>query len=167
MRTNPRRIFLKSAAFGVGYAILGIDTGLAMRGDQTEKPPPIAGEIVKEFVIAGHGKIDHVKQMLGETPTLLNAVWDWGGGDYESAIEGAGHVGNREIAEYLLSRGARLNVFAAAMLGRIDIVKSTLTTFPDLKTSKGPHGLMLIHHATKGGDQAKEVLEYLKEIGAT
>ncbi|HMJ67266.1 MAG TPA: hypothetical protein VK508_00140 [Cyclobacteriaceae bacterium] len=167
MSTNPRRIFLKSAAFGAGYAILGITRGLAMRPDQKEKPPPIAGEIVKEFVGAGHGKFDRVQQMLAETPNLLNASWDWGGGDYESAIEGAGHMGNREIAEYLLSRGARLNIFAAAMLGKIDIVKSTLTAFPELKTSKGPHGIMLLQHATKGGDQAKEVLEYLKEIGAT
>jgi hypothetical protein len=166
MENNHRRLFLKSAAFGVGYAVLGIDTGFATPW-QKEKPPPIAGEIVKEFVIAGHGKLDRVKEMLAERPGLLNAVWDWGGGDYESAIEGAGHVGNREIAEYLLALGARLNVFAAAMLGRIDIVKPTLAAFPELKTSKGPHGLMLIHHATKGGDQAKEVLEYLKEIGAT
>lgn len=165
MENNHRRIFLKSAAVGAGYAILGLDTAFA--NYQKEKPPPIAGEIVKEFVIAGHGNLAKVKEMLAGQPNLLNASWDWGGGDFESAIEGAGHVGNREIVEYLLSIGARLNVFAAAMLGRIDIVKPTLTAFPGLKTSKGPHGLMLIHHATKGGDQAKEVLEYLKEIGAT
>jgi hypothetical protein len=164
MEQNRRRIFLKSAAFGVGYAVVGIDTGF---GFQKENPPPIAGDLVKEFVIAGHGNIQKVKEMLAQQPNLLNAVWDWGEGDYESAIEGAGHVGNREIAEFLLSQGARLNVFAAAMLGRIDIVRSTLTAFPGIKTSKGPHGLMLLHHATKGGDQAREVLEYLKEIGAS
>lgn len=167
MGYNHRRIFLKSAALGAGYAVLGLDTGFAAPAYQKEKPPPIAGELVKEFVIAGHGNLQKVKEMLDQQPNLLNAAWDWGGGDYESAIEGAGHVGNRDLAEYLLSKGARMNVFAAAMLGRIDIVKSTLTAFPELKTSKGPHGLMLLHHATKGGDQAKEVLEYLKEIGAT
>jgi hypothetical protein len=161
MNYNRRR-FLKSAAV---TALLG--GGLATAQNKQEKPPPIAGELVKEFVIAGHGNLQKVKEMLEQYPTLLNATWDWGGGDYETAIEGAGHVGNREVAEYLLARGARLNMFAAAMLGRIEIVKSTLTAFPDLKTSKGPHGLMLIHHATKGGEQAKEVLEYLREIGAT
>lgn len=164
---NHRRIFLKSLAAGAGYAVMGVDTALAIPNYQKEKPPPIAGDLVKEFVIAGHGNLAKVKEMLATQPNLLNATWDWGGGDYETAIEGAGHVGNREIAEYLLQQGARINVFAAAMLGRIDIVKATLTAFPDLKTSKGPHGLMLIHHATKGGDQAKEVLEYLKGIGAT
>lgn len=166
MEKNHRRIFLKSVAVGTGYTILGLHSTLASNY-QKEKPPPIAGELVKEFVIAGHGNVAKVKEMLAAQPSLLNSTWDWGGGDYETAIEGAGHVGNREIAEYLLSQGARINVFAAAMLGRIDIVKATLTAFPELKTSKGPHGLMLLHHATKGGDQAKEVLEYLKEIGAT
>ena len=134
---------------------------------QTEKPAPLQGDVVKDFVIAGHGNLQKVKDMLTQTPGLLNSSWDWGGGDFETALEGAGHMGNREIAEYLLSRGARVNIFAAAMLGKIEIVKATLTAFPDLKTSKGPHGLMLIHHATKGGDQSREVLEYLKTIGAS
>ncbi|HZY79510.1 MAG TPA: hypothetical protein VFE50_08310 [Cyclobacteriaceae bacterium] len=154
-----RRIFLSS--------LIGISGGYAFAQTKQEKPPPIAGDLVKEFVIAGHGNLQKVKEMLEQQPNLLNASWDWGNGDYETAIEGAGHVGNREVAEYLLGRGARLNMFAAAMLGKIDIVRSTLTVFPDLKTSKGPHGLMLIHHATKGGEQAKEVLEYLKQIGAS
>jgi len=135
--------------------------------DQQEKPPALPPDLVRDFVIAGHGNFQKVKDMLTQTPGLLNATWDWGGGDFETALEGAGHMGNREIAEYLLSYGARINVFAAAMLGKIDVVKSTLTSFPDLKTSKGPHGLMLIHHASKGGDQAKEVLEYLKSVGAS
>jgi hypothetical protein len=135
--------------------------------DQQEKPPALAPGLVKEFVKVGHSDLQKVKDMLAETPSLLNASWDWGGGDFESALEGAGHMGDRAIAEFLLSKGARMNVFAAAMLGKIDIVRSTLTAFPDLKSSKGPHGLMLIHHATKGGEQAKEVLEYLKGIGAT
>jgi len=132
---------------------------------QKTRPDPLPGDLVKEFVIAGHGNLQRIKEMLAQQPGLLNAVWDWGGGDYESAIEGAGHVGNREIAEYLLEQGARLNMFCAAMLGKIEIVKSTLTAFPNLKTTKGPHGLMLLHHATKGG--SKEMLDYLNEIGAT
>jgi hypothetical protein len=85
---------------------------------------------------------------------------------WAAALEAAGHVGNRDIAGFLLSKGARMNVFCAAMLGRLDIVKSVLKAFPDLKTSGGPHGLKLIHHATKGGDGAKKVLAYLQKIGA-
>jgi ankyrin repeat protein len=147
-----KREFLKMAVF-------------APFGFIQEKAPALPADLVKDFVIAGHGNLQKVKDLLSQQAGLLNASWDWGNGDFETALEGAGHVGNREIAEFLLSRGARMNVFAAAMLGRIDIVKATLTAFPDLKTSKGPHGLMLLHHATKGG--SVEMLEYLKEIGAS
>lgn len=150
-----------------------VTSGLALAGtsakaaDQQERPAAIQADLVRDFVIAGHGNLVKVKEMLDATPGLLNATWDWGGGDFETAIGGAGHMGNREIAEYLLSKGARLDLFQAAMLGKLDIVKSILTAWPELKTSKGPHGIMLIHHATKGGEQAKEVLDYLKSIGAS
>jgi hypothetical protein len=156
-----KREFLKSAVVGVSGISLFSFTNL-----QQERPPALAPELVKDFVTAGHHDLQKVKDMLTQQPSLLNAVWDWGGGDFESALEGAGHMGNRDIAGYLVSKGARMNVFCAAMLGKIDIVKSILTAFPDLKTSKGPHGLMLLHHATKGGEPAKEVLDYLKSIGA-
>lgn len=123
---------------------------------------PLKPELVKEFVIAGHGNLEKTKQMLEANPGLLNASWDWGNGDFEEAIEGAGHVGNREIALYLINKGARFNLFVAAMLGKIEIVKSMIEPYPELITSKGPHGLDLIHHATKGGEPAVEVLNYLK-----
>ena len=104
--------------------------------------------------------------MLEKEPGLLNSCWDWGGGDFETALEGAGHMGNKDIANFLLSKGARMNIFCAAMLGRLDVVKAVLSAYPELKTSKGPHGLQLLHHATKGGVEAAPVLEYLKSIGA-
>ena len=133
---------------------------------QQTKPDPIDKELVKQFVIAGHNDLDKVKLLLQQQPGLLNACWDWGGGDFETALEGAGHMGRKDIAVYLIENGARMNIFCAAMLGRIDIVKTTLAAFPQLKTSKGPHGLQLLHHAKKGGDDALAVLEYLNSIGA-
>jgi len=118
-------------------------------------------------VIKGHGDFTRTEELLNEHPGLLNVSWDWGGGDYEMAVEGAGHVGNREIAEFLLARGARVTLFVAAMLGRIEIVKPMLTAFPKQIQAKGPHGLGLVHHAKRGGEQAKEVLEYLQSVGAS
>jgi hypothetical protein len=59
-----------------------------------------------------------------------------------------------------------MNIFCAAILGRLDVVKAILSVYPELKTSKGPHGLQLLHHAAKGGAEAARVLEYLKSIGA-
>jgi hypothetical protein len=130
-----------------------------------EKPPPLKPELVKEFVGAGHGNLEKTKQMLSANPGLLNASWDWGNGDFEEAIEGAGHMGNRDIALYLIGQGARFNLFVAAMLGQLDIVKPILESYPDLLKSKGPHGLGLIHHATKGGEQSVAVLNYLQSKG--
>ncbi len=129
---------------------------------KAQEKVPLKPDLVKEFVIAGHGNFEKTKLMLEANPGLLNASWDWGNGDFEEAIEGAGHVGNREIAFYLINKGARFTIFVAAMLGKIEIVKSMIEPYPELVKSKGPHGLDLIHHATKGGENAIEVLNYLK-----
>jgi hypothetical protein len=135
-------------------------------GTKKPKGDPLAADLVKEWVGKAHSDLARVKELFTQEPRLLNASWDWGGGDFESALEAAGHVGNRDIAEFLLANGARMNLFCAAMLGKLDIVKATLDAFPDLKNSAGPHGLKLKHHAMKGGEQAKAVLEYLESIGA-
>jgi hypothetical protein len=127
---------------------------------------PLDRELVKEFVIKGHSDLPAVKQLLEKEPGLLNACWDWGAGDFETALEGAGHMGNKEIARFLLGKGARMNLFCAAMLGQLEVVKGILALDPNLKFSKGPHGLQLLHHATKGGAEAASVLEYLQSIGA-
>ena len=128
---------------------------------------PYKTEIVKEFVSAGHGNLDMVKTMLSEYPNLLFARYDWGNGDFEEAIEGAGHVGNRDIANYLIAQGARPNIYVLTMLGETQIVKETLTKYPALLNGKGPHGLTLLHHASKGGEASKELYEYFLEKGLT
>lgn len=156
MQTFSRNQFLKTAMLSAGVMTL---SGFK---STTQEKQPLKAELVKEFVIAGHGNFEKTKQMLEVNPGLLNASWDWGTGDFEEAIEGAGHVGNRDIALYLIGQGARFNLFVSAMLGQIDIVKPIIEVYPGLIKSKGPHGLDLIHHATKGGEHAVEVLNYLK-----
>ncbi len=132
-----------------------------------EVKDPIKPELIKEFVRIAHSNIDKVKEMLAEEPALLNSAQDWGGGDFETALNAAGHMGRKDIAAVLLTAGARMDVFCAAMLGKLDIVKNILEAYPNLKTSKGPHGLMLFHHAKQGGEEAKAVLQYLESIGAS
>lgn len=149
---------------GVTAAGLVAPTLLAAQTPAPKRPDPIAAATVKEFVGAAHGKLDRVKEMLEENPALLNATWDWGGGDFEMAIGGAGHMGRPDIANYLIEKGARFDIFVAAMLGRLEIVKATLTAFPALKDSAGPHGIPLIRHAEAGGKPAEAVLEYLKSL---
>src|SRR4029450_12581534 len=87
------------------------------RGSQgltDEKPPPLDAELVAEFVLMAHGDLGVVKQLVEQEPALVNAAWDWGGGDWETGLGAAAHVGRRDIAEYLLGHGARKDVFAAA-----------------------------------------------------
>jgi hypothetical protein len=128
------------------------------------KPDPLKPELVKEFVVAAHVDLDKTKAMLAETPSLLNATWDWGGGDFEMAIGGAGHMGRRDIALFLIGQGGRFDLFVAAMLGRLDVVKPMLTAFPHLADSKGPHGIPLMVHAQKGGEEAAEVAAFLESL---
>lgn len=131
----------------------------------TSKADPLPAEKVKEFVGAGHNNLEKVKSLLAEFPTLLYATWDLGGGDFETALEGAGHVGNKEIANYLIRLGARANMFVLTMLGKTQVVKPYLELFPEYLSARGPHGLTLLHHAQRGGDDARELLEYLQSKG--
>jgi hypothetical protein len=94
----------------------------------------------------------------------VNACWDWGGGDFETALGAAAHTGQREIALFLLSHGARMDLFAAAMLGRLDIVKATLEGVPEARQALGPHGIPLLVHAQVGGPAAAKVLAYLESL---
>src|SRR5689334_12469267 len=167
MKTINRSQFLKQSLISASGLILAPTlVSSQTQNQQQEKPAPINLEIVKEFVGASHGKFDRCKEMLEENHLLLHVSYDWGGGDYESGIEAAGHVGNKEIANYLLSKGARYNVYLASMLGHLDIVKQVLTPNPGLLNSKGPHGFTMLHHANKGGEQSAAVADYLKSLGA-
>lgn len=146
----------------------------AVAGAQTAAPPspktsiPDRGprldlDMVREFVIAGHGNLDRTRELLDQHPTLINAAWDWGNGDWETALGGASHMGNREIAEFLLSRGARMDVFCAATTGKIEIVRAFLADDPKVIDLKGPHGIPLIRHAQAGKQEA--VVELLVAHG--
>ena len=57
-----------------------------------------------------------------------------GEGGREDALEAAGHVGNPEIAQYLLDQGMPLTVFAAAVLRREADVRRFLAENPALAT---------------------------------
>jgi hypothetical protein len=127
-----------------------------------ESIPPLEASKIAEFVAKAHGDFNRVKEMLLEEPALVNSVWDWGGGDFETALGAAAHMGKKDIANYLLEHGARLDLFAAAMLGKLEIVKAALSAYPQSKNVLGPHGIPLIAHAQAGGEDAAAVLEFLQ-----
>lgn len=130
-----------------------------------QKPPPLDTELVKEFVTAAHRDFDKVKSMLKENPDLLNASYNWKEWDWEDALGGAGHMGLREMTLYLLEQGARPTICVAAMLGNLEVVKTFITAFPQMKESVGPHKISLMAHAIKGGEHAKPVVTYLESLG--
>lgn len=143
-------------------------TGLAATPDiiaQQDKPLPIDSKIVEEFVRVAHSDFNKVQEMHTKYPLLLNASWDWGGGDFETGIGAAGHMGLKEIANYLLDKGARADIFVLTMLGKTDPVKLMLKDYPNLLNSLGPHGFTLLHHAEKGGQDSLELFNYLQTLG--
>jgi hypothetical protein len=128
------------------------------------KKPQINRLLVQDFVIYAHSDLAMVKKLLEKEPALLNATMDWGGGDWETALGGASHMGRRDIVAFLLEKGARIDIFCAAMMGQLDAVKTFLALQPRLIDAKGPHGFTLHFHAQVGGKEAKKVLEHLQSV---
>ncbi|WP_420576386.1 hypothetical protein [Ekhidna sp.] len=154
-----RKTYIKTQVLALG-SFVALPT---LANSLVNQDATVSTKMIKEFVSAGHNNIDKVKELLAEQPNLIYARHDWGGGDFEEAIEGAGHVGNKEIATFLIEKGARPNLFVMAMLGENQIVKSTLEAYPALLSAKGPHGFSLLHHANVGGNEG--LSEYLKTKG--
>jgi len=129
-----------------------------------EKPPMLNSELVNKFVRVAHSDLAKVKELLEQEPKLINAAWDWGGGDWETALGAAAHMGRRDIALYLLGSGANMDLFAAAMLGELAIVKAILEYKPEARHNPGPHGIPLMVHAQQGGEAAQVIVEYLESL---
>ncbi|MEO7803748.1 MAG: ankyrin repeat domain-containing protein [Actinomycetota bacterium] len=127
---------------------------------------PLDSNLVQEFVVAAHGDLARVSELLDSTPGLVNATWDWGDGDFETALGGAAHMGRKEIATYLLDQGARLDLFCAAMLGKTEIVRAAMEDDPSAIHTLGPHGITLIQHAiVSGQDHIAEMIRAAPSYG--
>lgn len=155
-----REAFIKKSLGGLALAVVNPTFASS---PLKQEPEPFDIKLVKDFVVAGHKNLELVKEMLDQYPNLIYSRYDWGSGDFEEAIEGAGHMGNKEIANFLISQGARVNLFLLTMLGKTELVIPTLETYSNLVFAKGPHGFTLLHHA-KVGD-ATELYDYLMEKG--
>src|SRR5437868_508206 len=73
----------------------------------TEAPAALEASQVQAFVGNAHGDLEAVRAALEAEPGLVNAAWDWGGGDWETPLGAASHMLRRDIAELLLAHGAR------------------------------------------------------------
>ena len=156
----PRRAFL-GAAPAIPFLLSQSPSAPAPATSFPAQDP----EVVKEIVAASHGNLARVKELVTARPALARASWDWGYGDWETAIDAASHVGNRPIAELLIAHGARPTIFTVAMMGQLSILKGWIEAAPGIQRTRGPHGITLLAHARAGGAAAAEVLKYLESLG--
>ncbi|TDQ25751.1 hypothetical protein [Tenacibaculum caenipelagi] len=112
--------------------------------------PNISPEVIEDVVGKSHFDLDRVKELVDKRPELSRSVWEWRFGDFESAIGAASHVGRRDIALYLMSKGARPTIFTFAMLGHFQVVKSIIEASNGIQKVTGPHGISLLDHAYAG-----------------
>ena len=145
-------------------------------GKLPEHFPNIDPKIIAEVVGKSHFDLDRVKELVDKRPELSRSVWEWRFGDFESAIGAASHVGRRDIALYLISKGARPTLFTFAMLGHLNVVKSAIKALPGIQKVTGPHGISLLDHAYAGERMKdsmsvteikglEETIAYLTELG--
>ncbi len=164
-----RRNFLYFGFTAAG--VLGLDAvplsaaGPAVPADPHIMFPGQDPALVRAVVGASHANIDRVRELVDASPALAKSSWDWGFGDWESALGAASHTGRREIAEYLISKGARPNLFTAAMLGQLDVVRGMIEAQPGIESIHGPHGITLLAHARFGREPAAAVYDYLETLG--
>lgn len=161
-----RRHFLSAASLALP---LGHLTPVQQEGSATadvaDTFPQQARDMVRETVIVAHGNVKRLRELVDAHPALARAAYDWGFGDWEDCLGAASHVGNREIAEYLIAKGARPTLFSATMLGQLDTVKAFLTAQPGAQRIPGPHSISLLAHAKAGGAAAASVYEHLERLG--
>lgn len=155
-QAEPQRSGPKESPFERDYPAPGFNPSW--------KKQQINRVLVQDFIIYAHSDLDMVKKLLDKEPGLINGMIDWGGGDWETALGGASHMGRRDIVEFLLEKGARIDIFCATMMGQFDAVKSFLTLQPKLIDSRGPHGFTLHFHAQLAGKDSKKMLDYLQSI---
>jgi len=166
-----RRSLLRLASVALPFGGIGFRSTLAEKDGLSDRilvtdlfpiQPP---ELTREMVAVSHFNLNRVKELVEPSPSLARASWDWGFGDWESALGAASHMGNRAIAEYLISNGARPSLFSAAMLGQLEVVKAMVNANPHAERIRGPHGISLLSHAKMGGDAARPVFDFLQSLG--
>lgn len=155
-----RKVFLKnSVLLGSTFAFTP-NTLLAQSANES-----FTIEEIKEFVGAAHRDFDKTNEILNKKPLILNCTNQPVPGDFETAMGGASHVGRKDIADLLMAKGARLDIFNLTFLGYTDVVKELIKAFPHYLNAYGPHGFTLLHHANVG--KHTDFARWLEDQGLT
>ena len=123
----------------------------------TPEPDP---SLVEACVGSAHGDLDRVRELVERHPELVDARASWN----ETPIEAATQLGRRDIIEYLLGKGAPLDLFTACVLGRRDLVEAELARDPARARARGVHDLPVLYFAAIGAHL--DVAQLLVAAGA-
>ncbi len=152
---------LKAKAAGAATSTGGNSSNNAVPDGFPSQDP----HAIQDVVRFAHFSVDNVKELVSARPALAKASWDWGFGDWESALGAASHMGRRDIAKVLMDHGARPTFFTFAMLGNLDAVRAMIEANPGIQRLHGPHGITLLTHAKFGGEGSKSTVAYLESLG--
>ena len=170
MSKLPRRAFLigvptgylATGAYGIGAPVGDKHDNASTFSSVYREFPGQNPKLVEEVVRYAHFDIDAVRELITDRPALAKASWDWGFGDWESALGAASHMGRRDMAELLIAHGARPNLFTFAMFDQADAVRAIIEANPGIQRIRGPHGITLLTHARNG--KAQRVIDYLESV---
>ncbi len=109
---------------------------------------------------AKEGRRDTLKQLLADDPAIVNARLASG----ETPLMAALYRGHLDVVETLVDAGAALDVFAAAALGRADVLEQLFAADPALVRARAYDGWTPLHLAAFFG--RRQALERLIAAGA-
>src|ERR1051326_3274407 len=116
--------------------------------------------VIERCVGSAHGDFATVRELVERHPEIVDARAPWD----ETPIQAATQMGRRDIIEYLLEKGAPLDVFTASVLGSDDVVRAELDATPGLARTRGVHDLPALYFPAIGGQVA--TAELLLSAGA-
>ena len=150
----------------VGLRIPGLDVdGVNLHLPIADTFPGQPAEIVREMVTVSHFDLKRVKELVESRPSLAKACWDWGFGDWESAIGcGVAHGKSANGGIFDLERRAAFDFFRgdAWTSGSCEGVCGGAAR---MQRIRGPHGISLLAHAKNGGAGARNVYDFLQSLG--
>ena len=158
-----RKSFIKKNLLAGGF--MAVLPQITTANPIFQEEPIFDHELITEFVFAAHKSLEETKKILDKHPLLLNCANQFKKGDFETAVGGASHMGRKDIVDFLVSRGARLDIFNYAFLGYGEFIKKVVTDHPHLLRAPGPHGFSLLHHAEVG--KHRELVSWLQDKGLT
>src|SRR5690348_10364208 len=102
--TISRRMLVKSSVLGVLTAAIPnivfsnniVFLNNSFDPSPHDRYPAIKLDVASEVVGVSHFDLNKLKSLVDARPELAKAEWDWGFGDWESAIGAASHVGRKD-----------------------------------------------------------------------